>query len=94
VSSISVDGMVQREEGRGVIVREVQSRLRSGKRVCEPGNPLLEVPFPLGSRDRSSRAIVIIEGLKMVTTLLDVEFGTNRYESTGKPVVAGTYQIK
>ena len=66
MGSISVDGLVQREVGRGVVVGEVQGRRRSGERVREAGNELLEVPLPLSSGDWRSRAVVVVEGLKGV----------------------------
>jgi hypothetical protein len=61
VGSISVDGLVQREVGRGIVVGEVKGGRRSWKRVREAGNKLLEVPLALGSSNRRSRAIVVVE---------------------------------
>jgi len=61
VSSISIDGLVQREIGRGIVVGEVQRRRRSGERMRESGNPLLEVSLPLGSGDRRSRTVVVVK---------------------------------
>jgi hypothetical protein len=43
--------------------------------VREAGNPLLKEPFALGSRDRGSGAIVVVERLNGVSSLLDIQFG-------------------
>lgn len=70
VGRIRVDGLVQREVGRGIVVSDVQSRRRSRERVCEAGNELLEISLPLGNGDRRSKAIVVIERREVVSWLL------------------------
>jgi hypothetical protein len=74
VGSISVDGLVQREVGRGIVAGEVKGRRRSWKRVREAGNKLLEVPLALGSSNRRSRAIVVVERLNGVSLLHYIQF--------------------
>lgn len=61
MSSVCVNGLVEWEIGRGVVVGFVQSGGGGRERVCEARDPFLEVAFSLGGGDGGAGAVVVVE---------------------------------
>jgi hypothetical protein len=71
VSSIGIDGLVQREVSRRVVESLVKSRCGIGVSVGEACQPLLEETLALSSRDGRARSIVVVEGQVVIVFVVD-----------------------
>ena len=63
VGGISVDGLVEREVGRGVVEGLVQGGVGWWVGVVEASEPLLKEALALSSADWATWAVVVVEGL-------------------------------
>lgn len=71
VGSIGIDGLVQREVGRRVVVSLIESGCGIGVSVGEACEPFLEETLALSSRDRRTRSVVVVERQVVVVFVVD-----------------------
>ncbi len=61
MSSIGVDGLVEREVGAGIVVRDVQGGGGDWKGVGKARDPFFEVAFALGCGYWRAGTVVVVE---------------------------------
>lgn len=71
MGGIGVDGLVQREVGRRVVVSLVEGRVGRGVGVGEACKPLLEETLALSSGDGRARTVVVVERQVVVVLVVD-----------------------
>lgn len=68
MGGIGVEGLVEREVGRGVVEGQVERGSSGGVGLGESRNEFLEVALALSGGDGRTGAIVVVEGLDLSDT--------------------------
>lgn len=94
VSSISVDGLVEREVSRRVVVSLVKGRVGWGVGVGEACKPLLEETLALSSGDGRTRSVVVVEGQIVVVLVVDEVLLSEKTAEAGVAKSVGLVRAK